>query len=288
MFHGLLTVAALAFGQGTTLDSLPMGFPDTPPVPFILPQQPSATPAASDFIWPTRSLIRPVSDKSGTEQKTGDTPKAGDTPTAAEGKDDAAGNAPNPTAASWVGSSTSTRWSSSRRRTRKMRRSRNARAVLRPLPGRRRRFPAPSTRAIRSSACRRHRHVYPFMKAIYGGTRCGGRHQGQPDQVRRLGHRVRQLEHRQELQHADVLLDRPQPLRAGPARVPARARCRTRCRPTTSTGASAPSRLYGIDYRYMTAGGWVSDQLLKHNLLYGWDPDGAVLRRLHPRVPAGA
>jgi hypothetical protein len=30
--------------------------------------------------------------------------------------------------------------------------------------------------------------------------------------------------------------------------------------------------LYGIDYRYMTAGGWFSDQLLKHNLLYGWDP----------------
>jgi hypothetical protein len=30
--------------------------------------------------------------------------------------------------------------------------------------------------------------------------------------------------------------------------------------------------LYGIDYRYTTAGGWASDQLLKHNLLYGWDP----------------
>ena len=28
---------------------------------------------------------------------------------------------------------------------------------------------------------------------------------------------------------------------------------------------------YGIDYRYFTAGGWFSDQLLKHNLLYGWD-----------------
>ena len=27
--------------------------------------------------------------------------------------------------------------------------------------------------------------------------------------------------------------------------------------------------LYGIDYRYMTAGGWFSDQLLKHNSLYG-------------------
>jgi len=30
--------------------------------------------------------------------------------------------------------------------------------------------------------------------------------------------------------------------------------------------------MYGIDYRYTTAGGWGSDQLLKHNLLNGWDP----------------
>jgi hypothetical protein len=30
--------------------------------------------------------------------------------------------------------------------------------------------------------------------------------------------------------------------------------------------------LYGMDYRYTTAGGWGSDQLLKHNMLYGWDP----------------
>jgi hypothetical protein len=29
---------------------------------------------------------------------------------------------------------------------------------------------------------------------------------------------------------------------------------------------------YGIDYRYFTAGGWFSHQLLEHNLLYGWDP----------------
>src|SRR5262249_42428485 len=28
---------------------------------------------------------------------------------------------------------------------------------------------------------------------------------------------------------------------------------------------------YGIDYRYFTAGGWFSDQLLVHNFLYGWD-----------------
>jgi hypothetical protein len=30
--------------------------------------------------------------------------------------------------------------------------------------------------------------------------------------------------------------------------------------------------LYGMDYRYTTAGGWFSEQLLKHNALYGWDP----------------
>src|SRR6516165_5164993 len=30
--------------------------------------------------------------------------------------------------------------------------------------------------------------------------------------------------------------------------------------------------LYGMDYRFTAAGGWFSDQLLKHNLLYGWDP----------------
>lgn len=29
--------------------------------------------------------------------------------------------------------------------------------------------------------------------------------------------------------------------------------------------------LYGIDYRYMTSGGWTSGQLLKHNRLYGYD-----------------
>jgi hypothetical protein len=30
--------------------------------------------------------------------------------------------------------------------------------------------------------------------------------------------------------------------------------------------------MYGEDYRYTTAGGWGSEQLLKHNLYYGWDP----------------
>jgi hypothetical protein len=33
--------------------------------------------------------------------------------------------------------------------------------------------------------------------------------------------------------------------------------------------------LYGMDYRYTTAGGWGSDQLLEHNNLYGWDPTEA-------------
>lgn len=30
--------------------------------------------------------------------------------------------------------------------------------------------------------------------------------------------------------------------------------------------------MYGQDYRYTTAGGWGSNQLLKHNMLDGWDP----------------
>jgi Putative beta-barrel porin-2, OmpL-like. bbp2 len=30
--------------------------------------------------------------------------------------------------------------------------------------------------------------------------------------------------------------------------------------------------VYGEDYRYLTAGGWLSDQLLKNNRLYGFDP----------------
>jgi hypothetical protein len=32
------------------------------------------------------------------------------------------------------------------------------------------------------------------------------------------------------------------------------------------------TNLYGMDYRYTTAKGWLSDQLLKHNNLYGYDP----------------
>jgi hypothetical protein len=30
--------------------------------------------------------------------------------------------------------------------------------------------------------------------------------------------------------------------------------------------------VYGMDYRYTTAGGWFSEQLLRNNNLYGWDP----------------
>lgn len=32
------------------------------------------------------------------------------------------------------------------------------------------------------------------------------------------------------------------------------------------------THMYGIDYRYTTAGGWFSDQALVHNRLYGYDP----------------
>jgi Putative beta-barrel porin-2, OmpL-like. bbp2 len=45
--------------------------------------------------------------------------------------------------------------------------------------------------------------------------------------------------------------------------------------------------LYGIDYRYMTAGGWFSDQLLKHNSLYGWDPTEQYVDLYVPWVAQG-
>ena len=91
----------------------------------------------------------------------------------------------------------------------------------------------------------------------------------------------------------DLVLDPAQQRRSGPGRAPPRTRSWTRCRPTTSTGASAHVG-YGIDYRYITAGGWFSDQLLKHNNLYGWDPTeqyfdvyipGLLEGTDHPRRP---
>jgi hypothetical protein len=45
--------------------------------------------------------------------------------------------------------------------------------------------------------------------------------------------------------------------------------------------------IYGIDYRYMTAGGWFSDQLLKHNELYGWDPTEQYIDVYIPWVAQG-
>jgi hypothetical protein len=45
--------------------------------------------------------------------------------------------------------------------------------------------------------------------------------------------------------------------------------------------------LYGMDYRYMTAGGWFSDQLLKHNALYGWDPTELYFDTYFPGVAQG-
>jgi hypothetical protein len=45
--------------------------------------------------------------------------------------------------------------------------------------------------------------------------------------------------------------------------------------------------IYGIDYRYMTAGGWFSNQLLQHNLLYGWDPTEQYIDVYVPWVAQG-
>lgn len=44
---------------------------------------------------------------------------------------------------------------------------------------------------------------------------------------------------------------------------------------------------YGIDYRYFTAGGWFSDQLLVHNRLYGWDPTELYFNYYTPNVAKG-
>lgn len=44
---------------------------------------------------------------------------------------------------------------------------------------------------------------------------------------------------------------------------------------------------YGIDYRYLTAGGWLSDQLLKNNRLYGFDPTEQYLDVYIPWITDG-
>ena len=45
---------------------------------------------------------------------------------------------------------------------------------------------------------------------------------------------------------------------------------------------------YGMDYRYTTAGGWFSRQLLKNNLLYGWDPAEQYFDMYIPWIGEGA
>jgi len=46
--------------------------------------------------------------------------------------------------------------------------------------------------------------------------------------------------------------------------------------------------LYGIDYRYTTAKGWFSDQLLQHNDLYGYDPTELYAVLYLPHIAQGA
>jgi hypothetical protein len=45
--------------------------------------------------------------------------------------------------------------------------------------------------------------------------------------------------------------------------------------------------LFGIDYRYTTAGGWFSQQLLYHNNLYGYDPVEQYFEIYIPRIFEG-
>jgi Putative beta-barrel porin-2, OmpL-like. bbp2 len=47
------------------------------------------------------------------------------------------------------------------------------------------------------------------------------------------------------------------------------------------------TNLYGIDYRYTTAKGYFSDQLLKHNRLYGYDPLQMYVDLYLPHVAEG-
>jgi hypothetical protein len=45
--------------------------------------------------------------------------------------------------------------------------------------------------------------------------------------------------------------------------------------------------LYGLDYRYMAAGGWLGNQLLKHNQRYGFDPTEMFVDTYVPWVAQG-
>lgn len=47
------------------------------------------------------------------------------------------------------------------------------------------------------------------------------------------------------------------------------------------------THLYGVDYRYMTSGGWFSNQLLKRNQLYGYDPTEQYLDMYVPKIAQG-
>ena len=61
----------------------------------------------------------------------------------------------------------------------------------------------------------------------------------------------------------------------------------TRSRPITSTVGFRSTLLFGIDYRYMTAGGWFSDQLLENNRLYGVDPTEQYVDVYIPGIAQG-
>jgi hypothetical protein len=45
--------------------------------------------------------------------------------------------------------------------------------------------------------------------------------------------------------------------------------------------------LYGTDYRFMTSGGWFSDQLLEHNRKYGFDPTEQYINVYVPGIAQG-
>ena len=93
-----------------------------------------------------------------------------------------------------------------------------------------------------------------------------------------------ELEHQSRFQHADVVLGRPEQPATGPGRLSASNARSIRCRPTTCDWGFRFTGDYGIDYRYFTAGGWFSDQLLVHNNLYGWDPTELYVNLYSPAL----
>ena len=63
--------------------------------------------------------------------------------------------------------------------------------------------------------------------------------------------------------------------------------CRTQFRLTTLTGVFTPGEMYGIDYHFTTAKGWLSQRLLQDHRQYGFDPLMEYFDLYTPQVADG-